>query len=131
MISIDKTNVSPWEIPVLITQRVEVTLGTTEKPCTAHSACVLYLSKLTADVRMWLLSSCHMLPAARGAGLSLAELNLNGHTWLPYWTAQLSATANSALSMLAPPTSFSRPASNTAGILRRALYKLLHLSLIP
>lgn len=39
-----QNNVSPWEIPVLITQRVEVALVTTEKPCTAHSACVLYPS---------------------------------------------------------------------------------------
>lgn len=80
---------------------------------------------------MWLLSSCHVWPAWQGAGLSCAELSLNGHTWLPYWTTQLLATAIPALSVLAPPTSVSRPASNTVGILRHAWYKLLHLSLIP
>lgn len=127
-----QNNVSPWEIPVLITERVEVALVTTEKPCTAHSACVLYpsvqsdsrcphvaaelLSHVTSRTGSWTLSRrvkferSHMATILDSPAFSNCKFSL--------------ICARS-------PTSFSRPASNTVGILRRALYKLLHLSLIP
>lgn len=89
----------------------------------------ILLSKLVATSHMWLLSAWSV---TEELDCFWWYLNLNSHTWLPHWTAQLCGNLQIHTLIwnyfpLCPPTS---PVSKMIKILKHMLYKLLYLNLI-